>query len=87
MTIQFKKHFVKNTETGAKCRVYYSRFACQDGRNCVTLYAKGYNDRLFPVIGALTENDSDMMTDYFEKDRARIYEDNPLYAAACEACA
>ena len=29
------------------------------------------------------ENNTDTMTDYFEKGRVRIFENNPLWATAC----
>ena len=47
-----------------------------DGAECVTIYAKGYDDLprdIFPV-----ENDSDSYTDYFEHDRATLFPDHPL---------
>ena len=51
-----------------------------DGAECVTIYAKGYDDLprdIFPV-----ENDSDSYTDYFENDRATLFPDHPLYKFA-----
>lgn len=51
-----------------------------DGAECVTIYAKGYDDLprdIFPV-----ENDSDSYTDYFEHDRATLFPDHPLYKFA-----
>ena len=87
MSIEFKKHFVKNTENGTKCRVYYSHCTLINGRKAVTLYAKDYSDKLFPVMGDSVENDSDMMTDYHERDRCRIYEGDALYESALKLCA
>jgi hypothetical protein len=46
----------------------------------ITIYASEY-DR-FPIIeGLQVQNDSDSMTDYFEKDRIRVTPDNPHYEA------
>ena len=81
--IKLNKHNVVNTETGAKARVHYSAFVTTEGRACVTLYGKEYSDKLAPVFGS-AENDSDSMSDYFEEDKFRIYEDSPLYAKALE---
>ena len=44
----------------------------------ITVYAKEYGGRL--PIELSPENDSDSMTDYFCKDRARILPDHPLYS-------
>ena len=44
----------------------------------ITIYGKNYGD--LPAIAGLTvENDSDIMTDYFENDRIRVTPDNPFY--------
>lgn len=61
-----------------RCR--YSLDNRHDGAECVTIYAKGYDDLprdIFPV-----ENDSDSYTDYFEHDRATLFPDHPLYKFA-----
>ena len=88
--IEFKKHFVKNTKTGAKCRVRYSNGQVfnKSGElvDCVTLYAKDCLDKLSPVFGLRTKNDSDSMSDYFENDRVRIFTNDPLHAAALARC-
>ena len=45
----------------------------------ITIYARDYTG--FPQIKDLTvKNNSDSMTDYFEKDRVRVTPDNPYYA-------
>jgi len=44
----------------------------------IVIYATAYND--FPAIEGLDiENDSDIMTDYFEKDRIYVKPDNKFY--------
>lgn len=51
----------------------------------ITIYAKNYGS--FPAIEGLTiENDSDLMTDYFETDRIRVYPDNRWYNEVKSAC-
>ena len=50
----------------------------------LTIYAKRY--RPFPEIPGLNvQNDSDMMTDYFENDRIRVTPDNVFYNQVKEA--
>lgn len=78
--IKFNQHAVVNTETGKKARVHYSIGNRTDGRQCVTIYAKDYGNTLAGVIDYT--NNSDIMTDYFEKDRAVIFADIPLYSSA-----
>jgi hypothetical protein len=80
MTIRFQKFYV--TDGTVKARVWYSATAVVDGRPCVTLYAKDYDRNLGKIFPAIYENDTDVMTDYFDKGRVRIFADNPLYAAA-----
>ena len=72
------KHFVKNTETGKKCRVYYCLDNHASGKKCVIMHAKGYADFLDEVFDRV-ENNTDTMTDYFEKDRVIIFEGDEGY--------
>lgn len=56
----------------------------------ITIYARDYT-RFSDKVRAcfVVENDSDMMTDYFETDRIRVIPSHPLYPevkAAMEAC-
>lgn len=78
--VKFNRHFVANKNTGKKCRIYYALDNRTDGRKCVTLYAKSYTDSLEGVLPF--QNGSDFQQDYFEKDRAVIFEGDPLYADA-----
>lgn len=80
--IKFNKHNVTDTETKAKCRVYYDLDNRIDDRKCVTLYAKDYSGDLFAIFPKDAENDSDLMIDYFEKDQVNLFEDHPEYAKA-----
>jgi phenylacetate-coenzyme A ligase PaaK-like adenylate-forming protein len=81
--IKFHKHYVTNGTT--KARVHYSAFRMvTTGQDCVTLYAKSYDDsrKLGAILADGYENNTDTQTDYFEKGRARILAGQPLYAAA-----
>lgn len=83
--IKFKKHYVTNGTL--KARVHYAAFEMvSTGKNCVTLYAKSHEDgnKLAEIMGDAYENDTDILTDYYEKGRARIIEGHPLYFAALE---
>lgn len=87
-TIKFQKHYVTN---GAiKARVHYSAFRMTTtGQDCVTLYAKSYEDgnALCDIMPNEYENNTDIHTDYSEKGRVRILSTSPLYAAALARCA
>lgn len=80
MNVIFKKHYIQNKNSGKKCRVFYSLDNRCDGRKCVTMYAKSCLESMNGII--TFENNSDMMTDYCESDRAVIFEDNSLYNSA-----
>lgn len=80
--IKFQKHYVTNGTL--KSRVHYSAFRTHGGQNCVTLYAKRYEDGpvLAEIFDSGYENNTDMMSDYFEKGRVRIFEGQDLYEQA-----
>ncbi len=80
--VRFLKHFVTNGTT--KARVHYAVDNRIDGRKCVTLYAKDYDRALGAIFTNDYKNDTDMMTDYFDKGKAVIFESHPYYAAARE---
>ncbi len=67
-------------------RVFYSgaELIGNYPKGTLTIYARDYKS-LPKIPGVNVQNDSDMMTDYFETDRARILPDNPHYAAICAA--
>jgi len=83
-TVKFNKYNVSCIETGKKARVHYSVDNRTDGRKCVTIYAKDYTNDLRDIIPVGYENNTDSMTDYFEKGRVVLFEDHPLYAIARE---
>jgi hypothetical protein len=78
--VKFNKHHV--TDGTTKARVRYSLDSRVDGRKCVTLYAKDYSGDLGRVFADGYVNNTDTMTDYFEKGRVVLFEGHPLYAAA-----
>ena len=82
--VKLMKHYAQNTETGIKARCWYSRGNLITLGDAVTVYAKSYSDRLYPIFGESVENDTDTQTDYFEKDRVRILPGSPLWERACE---
>jgi hypothetical protein len=82
--IKFQKFYVTNGQT--KARVFYSKGKLIDGRECVTLYAKDYGHNLGHIFADGYQNDTDLMTDYFDKGLVRIFPDQPHYAAALARC-
>ena len=52
-------------------------------KDCITFYSKGY-ERM-PNFGMPIENNSDIMTDYFEEDRLRFMPSSPYYLQAMES--
>lgn len=77
--IKFNKYNVTETTTKARARVHYSLDNRIDGRKCVTIYAKDHINSLGDMFKAEYKNDSDIMTDYFEKGRVVLFEEHPLY--------
>ena len=78
--IKFNKYNVTNGTDKAK--ISYSLDNRGDKRSCVTIYAKDYDRALGRIFPDEYTNNSDMMTDYFEKGRVVFFDDHPLYAAA-----
>ena len=78
--IKFNKFNVTNGTD--KARVHYSQYTRADGRKCVTIYAKDYDRALGRIFNDEYVNETDLMTDYFEKGRVVLFADHALYAAA-----
>lgn len=69
-----------------KCNYSKGPYTATSGlpEGTITMYASGYAS--IPSIPGLTiENDTDIMTDYFETDTVRIFPDSPYYAEAEKA--
>ena len=80
--IKFNKYNVTCTERKIKSRIMYSLDGRVDKRPCVTLYAKDYENCLDELFPECYENNTDSMTDYFEKGRVTLFEGHPLYDTA-----
>jgi hypothetical protein len=78
--IKFNKFNVTNGTDKAK--VHYSLDNRGDGRACVTIFAKDYGHALGHIFFEEYINNTDSMTDYFEKGRVVLFADHPLYAVA-----
>lgn len=82
--IKFNQYNVRNTANGAVARVWYSVDNHVDGQPNVGISCKDYGHALYDVFGESAEykNDTDSMTDYFDKGRVYLRPGHPLYAAA-----
>ena len=78
-TVKFLKFCVKDFD-GNNVRVHYSLDNRCDERACVTIYAKDYSGHLYPIFGDKIINNTDLMSDYFEKDRIVIFSDSVFYS-------
>ena len=78
--IKFQRHYVTNGILKARVHYHAGKRTC--GRDAVVLYAKDYDRNLGQIMADSYKNDSDSMTDYFEKGRAVLFSDHPLYPAA-----
>lgn len=79
MTVKFNKFHV--AANGVKARVWYSLDNRPDAP-CVTLYARDYTRELGEIFSSEYQNDTEIMTDYFDKGRVVLYPNHPLYQAA-----
>ena len=64
---------------------WYSRSTLINGREAVTVYAKSILSGLPAALAP--QNDSDMRTDYFEKDRTRFYAGSAEFTQLCNLIA
>ena len=56
-----------------------------DPRKVVTLYAKDYSGSLGKVFPDLYANETDLLSDSFDKGEVHIFEESPYYSAALRA--
>jgi hypothetical protein len=76
--MKFQVHGIKTARGLEKARYMISDLA--DGRKCITICADGYTGFSGEVREAFAvENDSDIMTDYFENDSFRAFPEHPLF--------
>lgn len=80
--IKFHQYYIDNGKV--KARISYGLDNRIDGKKCVTLYAKNWGNDLCNHFPNDYKNDTDSMTDYFDKGRVNLFEDHPLYKIARE---
>jgi len=75
--LKFLKYAIKD-KMGKKSKVWYSQGELYGyPKGTITVYAKEYGSQLPKELKL--ENDTDLMTDYFAKDRARITPKSKYY--------
>ena len=77
--IKFQKHYVTDGTTKVKVRYWINE---RSEKPSVEIYAKEYGYELDSLFGDLSFNNTDTMTDYFEKSHVKIHEGHPLYDQA-----
>lgn len=84
--IKFNKHNVTNGTTKARCHYSHSMHYGMPGeqREAIVIYAKDYNSGLGRMFDDEYKNETDSMTDYFEKGRVVLRPEHPLFSAAME---
>ncbi len=86
MSIRFLQYKVVNDANGESAKVFYSASGGYNGRApYVVIYSKDYDrslGRVFADYEGVYSNDSDVMSDYFDKGHVSLNEDHPLYAEA-----
>ena len=84
-TLKFFYNGIK-ANGGKLQRAWYSVGNNRDRSNTITIY-KGDYERFSSEVheSFKVENNTEIMTDYFEKDRIRVLEDHELYLEVVEA--
>ena len=85
--MRFMYNGIKDDSTGKLYKGYYSIGPWNTlPEGTITFYAKGY-DNLSKLLHPLfsVENETDIQTDYFEKDKIRVQPDNPMYNMVLQA--
>lgn len=81
-SIKFFYNGIKINGENKLIRCFYSLDnSTRESGPCVTIYAKGYGGQLPGDLFAV-ENDTDLMTDYFDTDSATLTPAHPLYPYA-----
>ena len=78
--IKFNKFNV--TSGMLKARVHYSLDSHIKFAKCVTVYHRDYVGDFKKIFGEDVIDDSEIMSDYFEKGRVHLTPGHPLYASA-----
>ena len=79
MAIKFNIHNITDGKTTV--RVFYSLDNNRNAKPEVTIFAKDYGMQLAKIFDNV-QNDTDIMTDYFDKDTIRLHEGDVGYAEA-----
>lgn len=77
--IRFNMHNI--TKEDIKVKVRYCLDCHVNSKPCVAIYAKEYGNNLDEIFEEAINN-TDYMTDLFEKSRVYLFEDHPEYKAA-----
>ena len=81
--MKFQAHGIKTGQGLEKARYMLSTLT--NSRRCITVCADGYKRFSKEVWDAFrVENNSDIMTDYFEKDSFRVFPEHPLFDEVAE---
>lgn len=87
MSIKLRRYYCQR-DNGPRIRCWYSRGSLCSAPDAVTIYAKSCADSLADVFPPeRVENNTELQTDYFEKDRVRILPGDPLWDEACAMAA
>ena len=78
--LRFFWNGIKGSDGKLQSCIYSDSPLLHSPAGTITIYARHYRPFSTEVREAFTvENDSDMMTDYFESDRIRVTPTHPLY--------
>lgn len=81
--MKFQVHGIRTSQGLEKARYMLSTLT--NNRRCITICADGYKGFSKEVRDAFAvENNTDIMTDYFEKDSFRVFPEHPLFHEVVE---
>lgn len=76
--IKFQTHGIKTIKGLEPCS--YSISSLINGQKCITIYGKNYRSFSAEIRAEFkVENNTEIMTDYFEDDAIRVFKDHPLF--------
>lgn len=82
--LKFQTHGIKTSKGLERCS--YSVSTLINDKKCITIYGKNYKSFSSEIRAAFTvENNTEIMTDYFEDDMIRVYPEHPLFKQVAEA--
>lgn len=84
-TLKFFYNGIK--ANGGELQSAYFSFSQENGNSFIRCYANNYGRFSSEIQGTFcVKNDTDTMTDYFEKDRFTILPGTEYWKSACEVC-